>query len=234
MESQQIVDYIRQTLEVGHAESDVRSHLLASGWPQAAVDDAFTRYRQSESRVARKDTHKQGPKRLKVVSLKRRWQKAVGLALIVGLVGFGVHLATHHVKTPVAAAQSTHIMTDSEKRRSDVLAVAGGMGQFSTTNGVLPAKTVAAGSGLLEFCGDTCDPANPDVVQLMLYSAANVRIVPFVAGLPAPGTSTMLVVTAGKCNSGALDATAATKPRSAVLLYSDMVKDSLTAHCITL
>ncbi len=234
MESQQIVDYIRETLGSGHAESDVRSHLLTSGWPEAAVDDAFTRYRQSEVPVTRNDTHKQGPKRLRPVSLKSRWQKAIALALVIGLIGFGVHLALPHHKPPVATAQKTHVVTDSEKRRSDVLAVAGGMGQFSTANGVLPTKTVVAGAMTLEFCGTDCDPADPDAVQLMLYSPANVRIVPFVPGLSAPGTETMLVVASGKCNGSTLDAQEATKPRTAVLLYSDVVNDALTTHCITL
>jgi hypothetical protein len=208
--------------------------LLASGWPEAAIDAAFTRYRQSETPVVRKDTHKQGPKRLRPVSLKSRWQKAASVAVLVVVAGAGFYLTRPHVKEPVAAAQATHTLTDAEKRRNDVMAVAGGMGQFSVANKVLPAKTVPAGATMLEFCGEACDPSNPDVVQLTLYSPANVRIVPFVPGLPAPGTNTMLVVTSGKCNDGNLDAQAATKPRAAVLLYSELVKDSLTTHCVTL
>jgi hypothetical protein len=108
------------------------------------------------------------------------------------------------------------------------------MGQYSAANSALPTKTVAPGGTTLELCGDTCDPTNPFAVQLSLYRPSNVRIVPFVAGLQAPGTETMLVVTAGKCNGSALDAQAATKPRSAVLLYSEISKDVLTTHCITL
>jgi len=234
MEGQQIVDYIRQTLQAGHGEADIRSHLLASGWPEAAVDEAFTRYRQSVTPVVRKDTHKQGPKRLRAVSLKSRWQKAAGLAVLACLVGAGIYLSRSHMKQPAVAAQTVHVLTDSEKRRSDVMAVAGGMGQFSAAYSALPIKTVAAASGALEFCGASCDPTNPDVVQLTFYNPANVRIVPFSIGLPAPGTENMVVVAAGKCNGSTLDGQAATKPRAAVLLYSELVKDVLTTHCVVL
>jgi len=47
MQNQQIVDYIRQRLQLGHAELDIRRELERTGWPRAEIqtgwetDDGF-------------------------------------------------------------------------------------------------------------------------------------------------------------------------------------------------
>jgi len=235
-----IIDYIRQTLAAGHAEADIRAQLLASGWQVTAIDEAFQQVQPAPASTKRppkksaRSVITKRPKRRSAGLLKGHWRLAVGLSVLAVLVASGTYLSLRHKAVPTAAAQATHVLSDSEKRRNDVMAVAGAVGQFATANSALPTRTLAAGSNGLQLCGPSCDPANPVVLQLTLYQPANVRIVPFVTGLAAPGTQTILVVPAGKCDGSTLAAQAATKDRAAVLLYSELVHDVLTTHCVTL
>jgi hypothetical protein len=243
MESQQIVDYIRQQLAAGHTEARLRQHLLGSGWTQPQVEAAFTQYRTATS--TGKTTKKS--KRASKISKPRRkrtrvstwtWPRRlalVGGAVVVAVVSFGIYKLTGGGEPEPEKPAAPHY-TYQQKQAIDVNTVGTVIGQYSVSTGEVPLSATIGADGNLILCGTVCDPALGEVVTLIQYKPTDVKFAAFKADLTAPDSHTMYIVPQATCKDKGKEIDASTRPRAVVILYSQASSESgdLTHRCVVL
>lgn len=232
MESQQLVDYVEQQMRVGHSEPTVREHLIQYGWNQAAIDDAFIKYRRhsaAELKAARA-AHRKARRRKWTVL---QWAKAgVAAVMAVGLVtAGGVAIAKHHSKPPLVAAKP---LTYAQRQGIDVVNVASAVGQYAFEADALPTMITAASDNAITLCGTSCTAVSPVEVSLTVYKAAGIKLAPYSPGLSAPDKYSMYLVPGAKCASKNALGEANPNPRAMVILYAQSVDASLNQRCVTL
>lgn len=239
MESQQIVDYIREQLAAGHTEVRLRQHLLASGWSQPAIEDAFERYHQAANPRTAKLSLKERTKKLrrggklaKRTKGKRiKWAVAgvvVVALLVVGHNWYGKHKELQPVSTVAKP------LTYKQKQISDVNTVAGAVAQFSADNSGLPSQLLVTSDGSLTLCGVSCDTTAATIAPLSVYHASGVKIEPYSSGFTTTDKTTMYLIPGAKCadahNLGSIN----TNPRAMVIMYAQENGLGVTPRCVTL
>jgi hypothetical protein len=243
MESQQIVDYIRQQLAAGHTEARLRQHLLESGWPQGAITDAFKKYQQTipaakapkSAKSSLKDRAKKlrrGGKLQKRTRGGARVKWAVALAVVAVVIAGAYNWRSRGDLQPVSTA--TPSIGYSQKQSSDINIVAGAVVQYSVDNGELPRKVVVTADGQLTLCSQSCDAGTAVIASLMVYDAYGVRIVPYEAGFTTNDKDAIYLIPGAKCADTYTLGSANTNPRAMVIMYAQVNGRGVTPRCITL
>jgi hypothetical protein len=239
MESQQIVDYIRQQLAAGYTEANLRDHLVKHGWSQAAVNNAFTTYRASTTSVSKTAKAKKSHKRMHIKRIKATsWTRARFIKLGVGfavlaVVGAGVHFVIA-MKNEAAGPPPKVVLTYPQKQSNDVSLIGGAVAQFAATYGDLPAQVLPASDGGLAFCGTACTVSELTLGSPQVYQPTAVKLMNYAVNLAAPDKDTMYLVPAAKCASTNAIGEASASPRSIVILYARMDGPVLKQRCVTL
>lgn len=243
MESQQIVDYIRQQLAAGHTEARLRQHLSESGWPQGAINDAFKAFEKYQQTIpvakvakaplkARAQKLRRGGK-LQRRSRGKRIKWGVAAAIVAAVVGgtYGWQTRSGDLQPVSTSAQSLNY---SQKQSSDVNIVAGAIVQYSVANGELPSKLIVTADGVLTLCALSCDTAVATVAPLMVYQVDDVRIQPYASDFITTDKDIMYLIPGAKCADRHKLGGVNTNPRAMVIMYAQENGLGVTPRCITL
>jgi hypothetical protein len=162
-----------------------------------------------------------------------RAKTALALVVLVAAV-VGVYAALNRHVQPVAQAPPP--LTYREKQSSDVVTLAGAIGQYTGTNGALPTRISRSADGTaLVLCGTGCDPINSQVSGLQVYAPSGVHIVPYDQNLTVPDKHTIYLVAGAHCNGNSgIGVQNLTSPKAMVLLYAAATTPGLTQRCIVL
>ena len=250
MESQQIVDYIRQNLQAGHPETNIRNHMLANGWPQASVDAAFRRYHsvhtpapkpaskapEAKAKNLIKRKLQQRPSLRRRADSRRRAMIGFGVAAVV-LIGFAVATKGVMVERAEKKPPATPVVkqTTAQRQMSDIINIAGAIDQYAFTYNVQPNIAVATADGGLRLCANICDPTTSEVSPLTVYSPSDVHFAGYTPGLSVPDVSAMYIVPSAACKGKPPTATQSNNTRSMIILYAVQMEDStLQQRCAQL
>jgi len=232
---QAIVAYISEQLAAGYSEAGLRQHLMAHGWSDTAISDAFDQYHQSVM-----------PKPTPIAAVSRRyrpripkWTRARFLKLGVGfaallLLASGAFLFWPHHQPQQAAARVS--LAYKQKQSRDIVLLAGVISRFvEENNDMVPTRIATTDTGSLILCDAVCSSQTPDFSQLTSYKADNVHFIPYASGLTAPDKDTMYIVSGGTCASATELGEQNVNPRAMVILYARL-EDSgkLAQRCVTL
>lgn len=234
MESQQIVDYIADNLTAGHSEAGIRTQLQASGWSPAAIDGAFSHYRQLQNMVLQPAAkHTRRRIRWPKFRIAPRVLKAGAGLTVLAVLAVGARALWPHPPAPTVAHAAP--LSYQQKQSNDVNIIAGAVGQYvAASGGVIPTSISTAADGNLVLCGVTCDPTTSNISPLSVYHAAGVRFVAYDATLTAPDKQTMYLVLGGSCISVHELGPQSTNPHAVVLLYARATGTELSQRCVTL
>lgn len=241
MESQQIVDYIRQQLAAGHTEMRLRQHLLVSGWTQPQIEAAFQQYHRATGAAAKPAKKSRMAKMAKPRRKRTRansWTlgKSIKLGLAVAVVAVAlVGLRTFmDERQPSAPPHVAPHYSAQQLQALDVNTVGSAVGEYSVTTGDLPAGTTVGSDGHLVLCGTSCDPSVGEVVSLVTYNPATVKMQHFAPNLTVPDANTMYIVPGATCENKGASINASSKPKAAVILYAQPKETQLTQRCVIL
>jgi len=234
MESQPVVDYIAEQLKAGHAAADIRAHLIARGWSEAVVDDAFARQPQAakpKHAAAKKLRRGARPRVTKWSKRRRKQLAALAVVIILALVFYA--LFGH--KAPKPVPNTVPPLTHQQQQTRDVNTLGGAVGQYVASNGhTLPTYVVPTpGGNSVVLCGTTCDSTTSQVSTLSAYKPAGVKIVPYAPGITAPDISTLYLVSGAKC-AGTTVTDQKVTALSMVILYATQATSGLFQHCVSL
>ena len=237
MESQQIVDYIRDQLAAGHSEANLRQHMLSNGWPQASADAAFAKYHEglTAKMAARRAAAKKARwrRRLPDWSFMQWVRRILALAVIVAL-GIGANMYLSHRQKPLPVTTPAHFSFE-QKQTIDATNIGGTVSLYAQANGVLPEKLSVAADGQLAMCSAACDPATTtEVASLLVYAPGDVKMAAYTPGLTVPDTKTMYLVPQAKCASNKALGEASTVARAIVILYARDNNGTTEQRCVTL
>jgi hypothetical protein len=234
MESQQIVDYIRQQIAAGYTEATLRQHLMVHGWSASAVADAFAKYRKSVTpkKLLKAKKLRRGGKLAKKTN-RNRIKLAVTGAAAVALVVAGTHLWIGRKDLrPVNTVAKP--LTYAQKQSFDVNTIGGAVSQFSADNGGLPDSVAVSADGSLLLCGVDCNTTAAAIAPLQVYQASSVKVIPYQSGFTTTDKQTMYLMPGAKCadthNLGGENA----NPRAIVILYAQENGLGVTPKCVTL
>jgi hypothetical protein len=239
MESQQLVDYIREQLATGYTEANLRPYLAKYGWSEQAINDAFAAYYQSKQSSQTQAKAKKTKRREHVKRVRAsRWTKPRFIKLgvsfaVLALVAFGVHFVMD-MRAEKPAPPPKLKLSYTQKQSGDVSLVGGAVAQFAATYGDLPSQVMPASDGGLAFCGKACGSSQLTLGSPQVYPPSAVKLVSYTAGLKAPDEHTMYLVPAAKCASATSIGGTSTSPRSIVILYARAENTLLKQRCVTL
>ncbi len=244
MESQQIVDYIRQNLQAGHPEANIKSHMLANGWTQGKVDAAFKQYHKQNAPAPKsKSKAKTNPIKRKLQQRPNLRKRARSRRLKAGVVLVVVVLAAAAIighrklanrKQPVAVVPA-QVQTPAQKQSSDIINIAGAIDQYMiANNNVQPNMAVATPDGGLRICANVCDPTVPEVSPLTVYNPVNVHFASYSPGLGVPDISVMYIVPGAECKGKPPIVAQSSNPRSMVILYAVESEPTMKQRCAQL
>jgi hypothetical protein len=239
MESQQIVDYIRQQLAAGHTETRLRQHLLTNGWSQPAVEDAFQKYHKATDPKSSKPSLKARAKKLRrggklAKRTNGKWAKlgVAGVVVMALLIGGNVWYGRNKDLRPVNNIAKP--LNYKQKQANDVNTVAGAVSQYSVDNGEIRSKLITTTDGSLTLCGFSCDNAAATIAPLMVYLASGVKIVPYQSGFMTTDKDTMYLIPGAKCADVHTLGGVNTNPRAIVIMYAQVNGRGVTPRCVTL
>jgi hypothetical protein len=236
MESQRLVDYIREQTTAGYSETTLRQHLLQYGWSPAVVANAFKTYRQS---LTPKKSLKSKAKKLRRGGklAKKTWGKRIQLALssvvVVALVVAGTYfwLGQRDLKPVSSVAKS---LSYAEKQTFDVNTVGGAISQFSADNSGLPSALTVSTDGSLVLCGVDCAAIAVTIAPLQTYQPSNVKLIPFESGFTTTDKAAMYLIPGAKCADTHTLGGENPNPRSMVIMYARENGLGVTPYCVTL
>jgi len=244
MESQQLVDYIEEQLKAGHSEANLRPHLLAHGWSQTAVDDAFAQHRKRTESPRQDATHTLTAKPAKPKKERKHHVKAtkwtrtryiklgftVAALAVVVVAARGLMGLHRHTPPPVARKALTYRQMQTE----DITLLGGAVALYAQNADSLPTTLAVLADGSMLLCGASCDSTTPEVSPLMSYKPENIKFMSYAPGLMAPDKETLYLVPEAKCAGKTKLGGADTNPRAMVILYAQAQGDSTTPRCVTL
>jgi len=240
MESQQLVDYVRDQLAAGHSEATLRKHLIVHGWPEHLVNQAFADLQPAKT-AKKEKTPIPGVQtlgHLRRRSKRQAWSLGTWLKSImflVVLVAAGVvgtrYYAAHHKKLVATKAPGYNFI---QMQGVDVSNIGGAIALYAQANTVLPTSLAVASDGNLVVCGSVCDPIVNEVAHLMVYKANNVKMTDYYEGMQVSDNQTLYVVTHASCTGQGKTIAPGKTDRSAAILYGRGDSTSLTQRCVTL
>lgn len=241
MESQQIVDYIRDQLAAGFDEKTLRNHLVTHGWSVAATDDAFRRYHATSATAPVTPQVMAARKKRRGIDLPflywsfKDWVRAVAVVAVVAGAGVGAHAYLQQRHVQKAAVRVLPKYSFRQRQSIDVNSIGGAVSLFAQANDALPTGLSTASDGNLVLCGTSCDPRNYEVTSLLVYKPANVKLAAYIPGLSVSDPQTMYLVPGAKCTNEGTLGDASTAPRAMVILYAqDDSGAPVKQRCVTL
>lgn len=233
MDSQAVIDYIREQINAGHSEAAVRKHLAAHSWPAASIHRAFEQYHRATM-----------PKPSKLQRVKRRrppiprWTrgrtiKTIMVLAVVAAVAGGVYTHwPHKVVKPKPSAPLSY----SQRQSSDVVTLGGAVANYSKEHNGLPSYLSVTSDGTMILCGgDGCNSDTDAVGALTTYNVTDVHFAPYSPGLVTPDASTLYMVPGALCKDNSTLGSATDKPLAMVILYlRDNSDGSVTSRCVKL
>jgi hypothetical protein len=247
-QSQQINTYIRQHFGQGFSETDIRSHLLANGWSQDAINRAFEQYRHESSLQSpmaippQLSPHHQPPH---LDSKKHRhsllkWLVVIVIAIVLIVVAALAYVSRHPATVSKLERPALERYADNTSRENDVSKIASALATYiSGHQSNFPQSTTAdATPGTLAICGPDCTPTNKVTVQLQYYantpSAVSFRS--YTAGLTVPDGQTVYLIPNANCSadkSGLGTSTIGQKYLSIVVLYAIQSGNGIKQQCLS-
>jgi hypothetical protein len=240
MESQQIVDYIRQQLAAGHTEDRLRQHLLLNGWSAPQVENAFKQYDRAVAapaptgKKAKKRTPKQRQKRLRAT---RWWRKpavkAVVVLAVVGVVGLVARTQFRERIAPPTKPVQVHY-TYQQMQAIDVNTVGSAISQYSVANAAIPTSISIAPDGNLVLCGEVCNPLTSEVNALTSYKPSSVSFQTYAPGIAVMDKDQMYIVPGATCKNKGKTVDSSAAPKAMVILYGQTAAAGLNQRCVIL
>lgn len=240
-QSKQITDYIRQHLNSGVLEADVRTHLLNNGWSQEAVVQAFNQYhsgatvpppmpvQQPNNSYAPTPRHKKSNAKVAVI---------VGLVVVVGIIVLFARLLTSPKTLDKLAAPALQSNAANTSQKNDVAIVYSAVSNYvSSHSGVLPTTTATdSTAGKLDICGADCTGSNKTTVTLSYFKNTPnaVEFHSYASNLKVPDSETLYIVDNATCKSDSSGIGTQTSSGivSAAFLYASSSGSGISQQCL--
>jgi hypothetical protein len=222
-QSQQIITYIQQHVSQGISEADVRNHLLSSGWPQSAVDQAFIDYHAAQPTQAQPI--------VKIIG--------GGILLVIIIIVLIVALKPSSTKKVVVnlAKPAEQIQAQDTSQKNDVAMIASGIAQYISNNtGALPTATATdPTANTLDICGTSCTGTSKETVTLNYFknTPAAVSFHAYSSTLTAPDTATAYIVNNATCNSSNTAIGTTTTSPDVAILYEQKTGSGTQQQCLS-
>jgi hypothetical protein len=238
-QSQQIITYIQQHVSQGISEADVRNHLLSSGWPQSAVDQAFIDYHAAQP------TQAQPSVSMGSQTVSKRHKPPIvkiiggGILLVIIIIVLIVALKPSSTKKVVVnlAKPAEQIQAQDTSQKNDVAMIASGIAQYISNNtGALPTATATdPTANTLDICGTSCTGTSKETVTLNYFknTPAAVSFHAYSSTLTAPDTATAYIVNNATCNSSNTAIGTTTTSPDVAILYEQKTGSGTQQQCLS-
>lgn len=247
-QSQQIIDYIKQHLSQGFSEGGIRNHLLANGWTQQAVDQAFEQYYRGLSPSPSTPPPQPVAPQFQQPNLSLNKRKRPLLEWVIGavvvvvllLLTLFIHFANSPSTVNKLAAPALQSNADNTSRKNDVAMLTSALASYIDSHqGTFPQSTATdATPKTLDICGPNCSSPNKVTVQLGYYAntPSAVSFHSYSSNLEVPDLQTVYIVPNANCksdNSGIGVSTIGQKYLSIVVLYAIQSETTTKQQCLS-
>lgn len=240
----QLNEYIRQSLAQGFDLATIQAHLVQSGWPVQAAEEAVRLY-GAQSPLA---TPLPMPPTAGYISPKKPRSKlpwifgGLGVLLVIVVAAILIHghaaapkLVVKPVTDPaVTGAGLSTLQRNSQntQRKNDVSAIVAGIDEYVSNHaGTLPTQTAPDTTAhQLDICGPSCADGKT-VVALQYYENAvsAVSFHAFFEGLTVPDSTVVYIVPGATCNGTVI---AAGQSRSVAVLFATIGTNGAEQQCV--
>lgn len=236
MQNQQVVDYIKQRLQRGDVELDIRRELERVGWQAAIIDQAWRDAASSPVVSMHEQPAAKGLAETSQIARKKSSHKQLfAIGIIVLLVGVAlVMYVLHQVRPPKVAYSGNTGSTSNNIRQDDASLIAEAISNFIGSNGSLPQSTgVGTTADMLNVCGKTCDPDTQETTRLYFYKPRAVTYHLYASDLKVPDVNTVYLINNANCN-GSIIGSHITEQDAVVILYAFATDTGTQQKCLSL
>jgi hypothetical protein len=243
-----VIQYIQQRRSMGVPDAQIRQELLANGWMQPALDQAFAQLNPastspslppiggSQSPIA--PHHGIGRKMIAIIT--------VVILLVVGALVLSPRLLH---KQPVTSTKQTQQQSKPAKttptdkptqqsqqaateRRNGVNDLVSKLNDYlNNNNGTMPAKIVIQDTHHMLLCDATCSTDAATKVTLGI-DVSGVELHQYRADLKVPNDQAIYVVPGAACNQKKTDLTTASSRSIAILYQAQTGSKTFTQECV--
>ena len=249
MDQQQIIAYIAQHLQQGHAESAIREHLARTGWPQELINQSFAAYyatygapsmhspTASPLQYSAQPAITPGVVASRPVRKKsrRKWLVAIPALSVVVVIIAVIYMANSPKTLDKLAQPAVEQNAQNAARQNDAAALMSAIAEYlNAHNGNVPQSAARNDDTSLKLCGIDCD-ATASKATLNHYQPSAVSFKAFTTSLKIPDAETVYVVPGAKCNQNGDGLAQDQSGRAAiVVLYGLTKSSSLEQKCLAL
>jgi hypothetical protein len=236
MQNQQVVDYIKQRLQRGDVELDIRRELERVGWQAAIIDQAWSDAASSPVvSMHEQPTTKQSATMSQSAHKKPSGKRLYVVAVLLFVTIVSAVYLLHQVRPPKVAYSGNTGSTSNNIRQDDASLIAEAISNFIGSNGKLPQSTgVGKAADMLNVCGKTCDPNTQETTRLYFYKPGLVTYHLYASDLKVPDVNTVYILNNANCNGNSGIGSHITEQDAVVILYAFATDAGAQQKCLSL